>query len=148
MTVMDCEATLLTIAQKIQFILHHSVSTRTLRHRLQQNGMSARRQWLRLRLAGNHRCLNSGRKQRNGTTLCLPTNLASACNITMIGSELVDGVIELLPGPACSPNLQPIENVFSMLAQRLARDALPLLHQINFGNMWTPLELLYPKDTS
>ncbi|GFX60206.1 transposable element Tcb1 transposase [Trichonephila clavipes] len=29
---------------------------------------------------------------------------------------------ELLPWPACSPDLSPVENVWSMLAQRLARD--------------------------
>ncbi|GFV77106.1 transposable element Tcb1 transposase [Trichonephila clavipes] len=33
--------------------------------------------------------------------------------------------IELLPWPACYPDLSPIETVWSMLAQRLARD-IPL----------------------
>ncbi|GFU54742.1 hypothetical protein TNCV_1037861 [Trichonephila clavipes] len=32
--------------------------------------------------------MNGGHEQRNGTTLSLMTNLASACNITMVGFEL------------------------------------------------------------
>jgi len=35
--------------------------------------------------------------------------------------------IESLPWPACSPRLSPIENVWSMLAQRMTRDTPPLL---------------------
>ncbi|GFT12159.1 transposable element Tcb1 transposase [Trichonephila clavipes] len=33
--------------------------------------------------------------------------------------------IELLPCPACSLNLSPIKNVWSILAQRLARNTSP-----------------------
>ncbi|GFU41961.1 transposable element Tcb1 transposase [Trichonephila clavipes] len=81
--------------------------------------MSARLPLLRLPLTGNHRrllyqcAMNGGHGQWNGTTLCLLTNPVSGCNITMI---------ELLLWSTCSPNLSPIENVWSMLAQRLVRD--------------------------
>ncbi|GFW93291.1 transposable element Tcb1 transposase [Trichonephila clavipes] len=56
--------------------------------------------------------------------------------------------IKLLLWSACSPDLSQIENVWSMLAQRLARDAHPLLHHINFGNIWKLHGVLYPKDSS
>ncbi|GFV22682.1 transposable element Tcb1 transposase [Trichonephila clavipes] len=57
MAVMDRTATSRTIAQRIQFVTHHSVSIRTIRCCLQQSGMSARRPSLRLPVTGNHRCL-------------------------------------------------------------------------------------------
>ncbi|GFY31768.1 transposable element Tcb1 transposase [Trichonephila clavipes] len=53
--------------------------------------------------------------------------------------------IELLPWPACFPNLSTIKNVWSMDWPGAHH---PLLHQINFGNMWKPHGLLYPKDIS
>ncbi|GFX79749.1 uncharacterized protein TNCV_2746681 [Trichonephila clavipes] len=42
------------IAQQIQSVTPHSVSTRTIRRRLQHSGVSARRSLLRLPLTGNH----------------------------------------------------------------------------------------------
>ncbi|GFY36526.1 transposable element Tcb1 transposase [Trichonephila clavipes] len=45
-----------------------------------------------------------------------------ACNVQGFFSS---HQIELLPWPACSTNLSPIENTWSMLAQRLARDTPP-----------------------
>ncbi|GFY06229.1 sodium-coupled monocarboxylate transporter 1 [Trichonephila clavipes] len=42
MVVMDRVATSRTIAQQIQSVTHHSVSTRTIQRRFQQSGMSAR----------------------------------------------------------------------------------------------------------
>ncbi|GFV87452.1 transposable element Tcb1 transposase [Trichonephila clavipes] len=41
--------------------------------------------------------------------------------------------IELLHCPACSPDLSPIENVWSMLAQRLTWDILPAATQEKLG---------------
>ncbi|GFW08896.1 hypothetical protein TNCV_3474501 [Trichonephila clavipes] len=37
--------------------------------------------------------MNGGHGQRNRTTLCLLTNSASACNITMVGFEFGDTVV-------------------------------------------------------
>ncbi|GFX94108.1 transposable element Tcb1 transposase [Trichonephila clavipes] len=44
-------------AQHIESVTHHSVSARTIRHRLQQSGLSARRPLLGLSLTQNHRRL-------------------------------------------------------------------------------------------
>ncbi|GFW11642.1 transposable element Tcb1 transposase [Trichonephila clavipes] len=56
--------------------------------------------------------------------------------------------IELLLWPARSLDLSPIENMWSMVAQRLTQITPQLPHQINFGNVWKLLCLLYPKNTS
>ncbi|GFU60604.1 hypothetical protein TNCV_1730161 [Trichonephila clavipes] len=48
----------------------------------------------------------------------------------------VDHQIELLPWPVRSPDLSPIENMWSMVAQRLTQITPQLPHQINFGNVW------------
>ncbi|GFY00523.1 hypothetical protein TNCV_2139201 [Trichonephila clavipes] len=40
--------------------------------------------------------MNGGHEQQNGTTLCLLTNPASACNITMVGFEFGDTVVTAL----------------------------------------------------
>ncbi|GFX71007.1 hypothetical protein TNCV_2706101 [Trichonephila clavipes] len=82
----------------IQSVTHHSVSARTIRHRLQLSGMSARCPLLRLTLTGNNRCLryqwcDGVHGQRNGTKLCLLANPAAACNITMVGFEFGDTVV-------------------------------------------------------
>ncbi|GFT30217.1 transposable element Tcb1 transposase [Trichonephila clavipes] len=51
MAVMDRSITSQTVALYIESVAHHSVSTRTIRHRLQQSGLSARP------LTQNHRRL-------------------------------------------------------------------------------------------
>ncbi|GFY01846.1 transposable element Tcb1 transposase [Trichonephila clavipes] len=43
MAVMDRSVTTRTVAQPIEYVTHHSVSARTIRRRLQQSGLSARR---------------------------------------------------------------------------------------------------------
>ncbi|GFV97678.1 hypothetical protein TNCV_2312651 [Trichonephila clavipes] len=69
MAVMDHAARSRTIAQQIQYVTHHSASTRIIRRRLQQSGMSARRPLIRLSLTGNygrfHRKWHGGHGQQN-----------------------------------------------------------------------------------
>ncbi|GFV06962.1 transposable element Tcb1 transposase [Trichonephila clavipes] len=57
MAVTDCSVTSRTVAQPIESVKHHSVSPRTIRRRLQQSGLSARRPLLGLPLTRNHRRL-------------------------------------------------------------------------------------------
>ncbi|GFX46168.1 transposable element Tcb1 transposase [Trichonephila clavipes] len=57
MAVMDRPVTSRTVAQHIESVTHHSVSARTIRRRLQQSGLSARRPLLGLPLTQNHRRL-------------------------------------------------------------------------------------------
>ncbi|GFT00542.1 transposable element Tcb1 transposase [Trichonephila clavipes] len=54
MTVTDRSVTSRTVAQHIEFVTHHSVSARTIRRRLQQSGVYARRPLLGLPLTQNH----------------------------------------------------------------------------------------------
>ncbi|GFS95387.1 transposable element Tcb1 transposase [Trichonephila clavipes] len=59
----------------------------------------------------------------------------------------VNHKIELLSWPARSPDLSPIENMGSMVV--CGPNYTPqLAHQINFGNVWKLLGLLYPRNTS
>ncbi|GFX87189.1 transposable element Tcb1 transposase [Trichonephila clavipes] len=57
MAVTDLSVTSRAIAQHIEPVTHHSVSARTIQHRLQQSGLSARRPLLGLPLTLNHRRL-------------------------------------------------------------------------------------------
>ncbi|GFT70911.1 transposable element Tcb1 transposase [Trichonephila clavipes] len=57
MAVTDRSVTSRTIAQHIESVTHHLVSARTIRHRLQQSGLSARRPLLGLLLTQNYRRL-------------------------------------------------------------------------------------------
>ncbi|GFX38025.1 transposable element Tc3 transposase [Trichonephila clavipes] len=54
MVVTDRSVTSRTVAQHIESVTHHSVSARTIRHRLHQSGLSARRPLLGLPLTQNH----------------------------------------------------------------------------------------------
>ncbi|GFU95584.1 transposable element Tcb1 transposase [Trichonephila clavipes] len=60
----------------------------------------------------------------------------------------VNHQIEWFPWPACSPDLSPIENMWSMVAQRLTQFTPPAATPVNFGNVWKLLGLLYLKNTS
>ncbi|GFU85980.1 hypothetical protein TNCV_3069821 [Trichonephila clavipes] len=63
----DHAATSRTLAQQIQSVTHFSVSTRTIRRRLQQSGMPESRPLLRSTLIGSvNFAKNSGHGQRNG----------------------------------------------------------------------------------
>ncbi|GFW23954.1 transposable element Tcb1 transposase [Trichonephila clavipes] len=57
MAVMDRSVISRTVAQHIESVTHHSVSARSIRHRLQQSGLSASRPMLGLPLTLNHRRL-------------------------------------------------------------------------------------------
>ncbi|GFT55873.1 transposable element Tcb1 transposase [Trichonephila clavipes] len=57
MAVIDRSVTSQTVAQHFEPVMHHSVSARTIRRRLQQSGLSARRPLLVLPLTQNHRRL-------------------------------------------------------------------------------------------
>ncbi|GFT87115.1 transposable element Tcb1 transposase [Trichonephila clavipes] len=58
MAVTDRSVTSRTVAQYTESVTHHSVSARTIRRRLQQSGLTARRPLLRPPLTQNHRRLH------------------------------------------------------------------------------------------
>ncbi|GFU95067.1 transposable element Tcb1 transposase [Trichonephila clavipes] len=90
MAVTDRSVTSRTVAQHIESVMHHSVSARTIRRRLQQSGVSARRPLLGLPLTQNHRrlfrqwCYERRIWRQNGMKLSLLTSHASVCNTTMV----------------------------------------------------------------
>ncbi|GFW44551.1 hypothetical protein TNCV_4480971 [Trichonephila clavipes] len=57
----------------------------------------------------------------------------------------VNHQIELLPWPARSPDLSPMETCGPWLLNYLPRLHPQLSHQINFGNVWKLFGLLYPR---
>ncbi|GFT19482.1 transposable element Tcb1 transposase [Trichonephila clavipes] len=60
----------------------------------------------------------------------------------------VNHQIELFPWPACSPDLSPIENMWSMVAQRLTQITPLVATPDQLCNVWKLLGLLYPQNTS
>ncbi|PRD30891.1 UNVERIFIED_CONTAM: Transposable element Tcb1 transposase [Trichonephila clavipes] len=83
----------------------------------------------------------------------LSTNIFQQDNVRpyvacIVQRFFVNHQIELLAWPAHSPDLSPIETMWSMVSQRLPRLHLQLSHQINFGNVWKLLGLRYPVNTS
>ncbi|GFV25069.1 transposable element Tcb1 transposase [Trichonephila clavipes] len=89
-----------------------SLIARTIRNRLQQSGLSARRPLLGLPLTQNHRRL---RRQWCDERRMMHHHPGPAQGI----------MIELLPWPARFRDLSPIENIWSMVAQRLTQITLP-----------------------
>ena len=81
------------------------MSGRTIRCRLQQSGLSARRLVLRL-------------------PLMLPFNRIIVTTRGTHYPRVLRQTLELLPWQAHSPDLSPIENMRSMIAQRLTRSTL------------------------
>ncbi|GFT77922.1 transposable element Tc1 transposase [Trichonephila clavipes] len=180
MAVTDCSVTSRTISQHIESVTHHSVSARTIRRRLQQSGLSARRPLLGLLLTQNHRrlrrqwcderrmwvaewnevvftddsriCLkhhdsrirvwrHNGERMLNSCVMHRHTGPASGImglataifqqdnaqpNVARIVQRFfVNHQMELLPWPARSPDLSPIENMWSMVAQQLTQITPP-----------------------
>ncbi|GFW37392.1 transposable element Tcb1 transposase [Trichonephila clavipes] len=153
MAVTDRPVTSRTVAQHIESVTHHSVSARTIRRRLQQSGLSARRPLLGLPLTQNHRRL---RRQwcdqrrmwaaewnevvfTDESRICLQHHdgrirvwrhrgerMLNSCIMHRHTSPAPGyGVIELLLWPARSPDLSPIVNMWSMIALRLTQITPP-----------------------
>ncbi|GFV35425.1 transposable element Tc1 transposase [Trichonephila clavipes] len=180
MAVTDRSVTSRTVARLIESVTHHSVSVRTIRCRLQQSGISARRPLLGLLLTRNHRCLrrqwcderrmwaaewnevvftdeshiclqhHDGRirvwrhhGERMLKSCAMHRHTGPALGIMglvtaifqhdnaqphvarIVQSFFVNHQIELLPWPTRSPDLLPIENMWSMVAQRLTQITPP-----------------------
>ncbi|GFV30338.1 transposable element Tcb1 transposase [Trichonephila clavipes] len=87
-----------TIEQHVESVTHHSVSASTIRRRIQQSGLSARRPLLGLPLTQNHKrlhrqwCDKKGCGRQNKMKLSLLMSHASVCNTTMVGFESRDTV--------------------------------------------------------
>ncbi|GFY08139.1 transposable element Tcb1 transposase [Trichonephila clavipes] len=152
MAVTDRSVTSRTVAQHIESVTHHSVSERTIRRRSQQNGLSARRPLLSLPLTKNqrrlrHQCCDERRMWAakwnevvftGESRICLQHNdgrirvwrhrgerMLNSCVMHRHTGSAPGIMIKLLPWPAFSPDLSPIENMWSMVAQRLTQITPP-----------------------
>ncbi|GFV48697.1 transposable element Tcb1 transposase [Trichonephila clavipes] len=98
MAVTDRSVTSRIVAQHIESVTHHSVFARTIRPRLQQNGLSARRPLLGLPLTQNYRrlrrqwCDDRRMWGAEWNEVVLTDNHASVCNTTMVGFQSGDTV--------------------------------------------------------
>ncbi|GFW18855.1 transposable element Tcb1 transposase [Trichonephila clavipes] len=152
MAVTDRSVTSRTVAQHIESLTHHSVSARTIRRRLQQSGLSARRPLLGLPLTQNHRRLRrqwSDERRMwaaewnevvftDESRICLQHHdgrirvwrhrgerMLNSCVMHHHTGPVLGIMIELLPWLARSPDISPIENMWSMVAQRLTQITTP-----------------------
>ncbi|GFS72191.1 transposable element Tcb1 transposase [Trichonephila clavipes] len=174
MVVTDHSITSRTMAQHIESVTHHSVSAHTIRRRLQQSGLSARRPLLGLPLKQNHRRLRRQWCDERRIWVAewnevVFTDESRLCRIQIWRHRrermLNSCVMHRHTGPALgmmvwggigyhsrTPLLRtaepsPIENMLFMVAQRLTQITPPAATPINFGNVWKLLGLLYPKNT-
>ncbi|GFW96746.1 transposable element Tcb1 transposase [Trichonephila clavipes] len=99
MAVTDRSVTSRTVAHHIQSVTHHSVSARTIRCRLQQSGLPARRQLLSLPMTQNHkRLLRQWCDERRmwaaewNEVVFTDESRICVCNITMVRFESGDTV--------------------------------------------------------
>ncbi|GFT58604.1 transposable element Tcb1 transposase [Trichonephila clavipes] len=146
MAVTDLSVASRTVAKRIESVTHHSVSARTIRRRLQQSGLSARRPLLGLPLTQNHRRL---RRQwcderrmwvvewnevvfTDKSRICLQHHDGRIRVWRRRGERMLNSCVMHrhtgpAPGimPARSPDLSPIENMWSMVAQRLTQITPP-----------------------
>ncbi|GFW61876.1 transposable element Tcb1 transposase [Trichonephila clavipes] len=167
MTVTYLSVTSRTVEQNIESETHHSVTARTIRRRLQQSGLPARRPLFGLPMTQNHRrlchqwcderrmwvaewnevvftdesriCLqhHDGRyisEVLEPVVLLYLQGLATAIfqqdetqpHVARIVQRFfVNHQIAWLSWPARSPDLSPIENMWSMVAQRLTQITPP-----------------------
>ncbi|GFY10252.1 transposable element Tcb1 transposase [Trichonephila clavipes] len=121
--VTDRSVTSRTVAQHIESVTHHLVSARTIRRRLQQSGLSARRPLLGLPLTQNHRRIHrqwAWPQPYFNKIMCDHTWHALSKGSSSITR------LNCFPGrPARSLDLSPIENMWSMVAQRLTQITPP-----------------------
>ncbi|GFX60835.1 uncharacterized protein TNCV_1311281 [Trichonephila clavipes] len=94
MAVKDRSVTSRTIVQHIESVTHHSVSASSIRRRLQQSGLSARRPLLGLPMTQNHRRLRRQwlKTMKEGCGWQNGMSRASVCHTTMVGFESGDTV--------------------------------------------------------
>ncbi|GFX73054.1 transposable element Tcb1 transposase [Trichonephila clavipes] len=163
MALMDRTATSRALSQELK-LFARQVSTRTVRRRLQQHGLSAQRPWLRLPLKLHHRqerlqsVINDEPRHMNDKTSFFQMNPGSVCSIKMshpclapcetlrfsriIHVNIVRTFLDtknvcLLPWTARSSDLSPIENVWSMVAEQLACHYTPIT---TVDEMWHRVE--------
>ncbi|GFX33603.1 transposable element Tcb1 transposase [Trichonephila clavipes] len=150
--VTDRSDTSRTVAQRIESITHHSVSACTIRRHLQQSCLYARRPLLGLPLTQNHRrlCCQWCDERRmwvagwnevvfaDESRICLQHHdgrirvwrhrrerMLNSCVMHRYTDPAPGIMIELLPWPARCPDRSPIENMWSMVAQRLTQITPP-----------------------
>ncbi|GFW69188.1 transposable element Tcb1 transposase [Trichonephila clavipes] len=152
MALTDHSVTSRTIAQHFESVTHQPVSACNIRRRLQQSGLSTRRQSLGLPLTQNHRRLRHqwcDEKRMwvaewnevgffDESRICLQHHdgrirvwrhrgerILNSCVMHHHTGNAPDIMIELLPWPTISPDISPIENMWPMVAQRLSQITPP-----------------------
>ncbi|GFW49595.1 transposable element Tcb1 transposase [Trichonephila clavipes] len=151
-SVADYSVTSRTVAQHIESVTHHSETARTIRRHLQQSGLSVRRPLLSLPLTQSHRrhlhrqwCDKRrmpwpqpyfNRIMRDHTWHALSKGFSSITRLNCFPGRLALQIFRRYK--TCGPWLL---NDWPRLYPQLP-------HQINFGNVFKLLGLLYPKNTS